>query len=175
MNILEKFNEKADKEKLSPEAITGNNTTENLAEIVANKMETVSEHIAMLTHKLLAKFFNLTLNQIGVLSYLRRIPSSISMGELSKAMKIKMSNLTFITDSLVKEGLIKRYREEEDRRVVRLNLTPKGKQIINHFWNWRMNLWQSIVSEFDKELIDKMIEILDKIIKVLKRRLEETQ
>jgi len=54
---------------------------------------------------------------------------SVIMREASEYMKVAVSTMTGIVDKLEHKGLVKRERNDEDRRIVRLFLTNKGKRL----------------------------------------------
>lgn len=53
-----------------------------------------------------------------------------TMSNLAQGMSVPMSTATGIVDRLVKKGLLKRDRSEEDRRVVTVTLTADGRDLI---------------------------------------------
>jgi len=53
---------------------------------------------------------------------------SISMSELSEKMNLNSSTMTRILDNLVRDGYILREKSEEDRRLVLVSLSEKGKE-----------------------------------------------
>lgn len=55
---------------------------------------------------------------------------SLSLGELSKKMYLHPSTISGVVDRLEKKGFVVRDRGQEDRRVVKVQLTPQGKRII---------------------------------------------
>lgn len=71
----------------------------------------------------------LTLPQLWVLEEVkeRRV---VSMHELARAVRLKSSSATVLVDRLERLGLIRRQRGSEDRRVVRVGLTPRGKRVL---------------------------------------------
>ena len=50
--------------------------------------------------------------------------------ELGRALPVDASRISRIVNRLVETGLLRRRRLREDRRVVRLGLTPEGRQLI---------------------------------------------
>lgn len=52
----------------------------------------------------------------------------LTMNELSDKMNLNTSTMTRVVDKLVRDGYIVRSKDEEDRRVVFVNLTPKGQE-----------------------------------------------
>jgi DNA-binding MarR family transcriptional regulator len=74
--------------------------------------------------------WNLTLPQFDVLAELARAPEQgFTFVELSRLLLVTSGNLTGIIDRLEAEGLVRREPELNDRRVTRMNLTPRGKQL----------------------------------------------
>ncbi|MCX6006472.1 MAG: MarR family transcriptional regulator [Chloroflexi bacterium] len=55
----------------------------------------------------------------------------LTMGELSSALSVPFSTATRIIDVLVADGYIKRMQDPDDRRVVRVALTPDGEKLHN--------------------------------------------
>ncbi len=54
---------------------------------------------------------------------------SLSLGELSKRMYLNPSTITGVVDRLEKKRYALRNRSEKDRRVVKVQLTPKGNRL----------------------------------------------
>ncbi len=55
---------------------------------------------------------------------------SLSLGELSRKMYLHPSTISGVVDRLEKKGFVVRDRGQEDRRVVKVQLTPRGKRIV---------------------------------------------
>lgn len=51
------------------------------------------------------------------------------MGDVANELSSPLSTATTVVDRLVRKGLIERRRNEENRRTVRLQLTPLGQQL----------------------------------------------
>jgi MarR family transcriptional regulator, organic hydroperoxide resistance regulator len=71
------------------------------------------------------KAFGLTGPQLWALKVLARY-GPLSVGELAEALAVHQSSLSVLIDRLERRGLLRRCRDAEDRRVVRLVLTPEG-------------------------------------------------
>lgn len=54
----------------------------------------------------------------------------ITVSQLGQALSIHVSTASNLLDKLARAGLVERVRGEEDRRVVRLRLTDKGRDIV---------------------------------------------
>jgi DNA-binding MarR family transcriptional regulator len=71
------------------------------------------------------KPLGLTAQQIGVILLLSCGEASTPF-EMSRAMSYDSGSMTRLLDRLENKGFIARTRSDEDRRVVKLNLTPQG-------------------------------------------------
>ena len=52
----------------------------------------------------------------------------LGMSEVGKALSVNLSTLTRVVDKLVKRDLVARKPDPDDRRVVRIILTPEGSR-----------------------------------------------
>lgn len=68
----------------------------------------------------------LSLPQYRLLLYVRVRPQRAS--ELAERASVKRPTLTALVDGLVEAGLVKRSAVEHDKRGIRLELTPTGKE-----------------------------------------------
>lgn len=75
----------------------------------------------------------LTVSQFGVLETLFHLGP---LNQKSLATKILKStgNITMVIDNLEKSGLVKRTRDEKDRRHYSVGITPKGVSLITSFF-----------------------------------------
>lgn len=71
----------------------------------------------------------LTIAQIGVL-FLLHERDGRSIGELGEALHARPATVTGLADRLERGGFVLRRGDDFDRRVVRLVLTPEGRQIV---------------------------------------------
>jgi MarR family transcriptional regulator, transcriptional regulator for hemolysin len=65
--------------------------------------------------------------QWGVLWHLRESPG-LSQRELAEGLGVGGSTMTHHLDRFEEDGLIRRSRDDHDRRVVRVSLTTKGRR-----------------------------------------------
>lgn len=100
---------------------------------------------------------NLGNGQISVLMYLNRV-ETCKVNDVAKLLGITSGAATGLTDKLVALELIDRTRQEEDRRVVLLTLTAKGKAIIDQIWNQRKEWFAGIVGQLEESQVDVILE-----------------
>lgn len=71
----------------------------------------------------------ITQGQLSVLEALLHL-GPMSQGELGRKLLRSNPNMTAVIDNLERDGLVKRERSVEDRRVVKVLLTPEGEKLI---------------------------------------------
>jgi DNA-binding MarR family transcriptional regulator len=73
--------------------------------------------------------FGTTLPRFDLMAQLDRSPQGLRMSELSGRLMVTGGNITGLTDSLEKEGLVAREPDEADRRALRVKLTREGRRV----------------------------------------------
>ncbi|MGV3764856.1 MAG: MarR family winged helix-turn-helix transcriptional regulator [Chitinophagaceae bacterium] len=77
---------------------------------------------------------DLTPQQFNILRILRgALPEPLSTLQIRNRMLDKMSDTSRIVDRLVAKGLAKKSTCREDKRLVDVTITPKGKKILEKF------------------------------------------
>lgn len=71
--------------------------------------------------------FDSTLPRFDVLAALERNPAGLTMHELSRWLLVSPGNVTSIVTRLIDDQLVERLAEAGDRRVIRVRLTPAGR------------------------------------------------
>lgn len=77
----------------------------------------------------LQKEFGLTESQLGVLEALYHL-GPMAQGDLCRKILRSGSNVTTVVDNLERDRLVRRERDETDRRVQMVHLTERGKTLI---------------------------------------------
>jgi MarR family 2-MHQ and catechol resistance regulon transcriptional repressor len=72
---------------------------------------------------------DLTPSQFGVLEALHHL-GPLCLHELGAKILKSSGNITLVIDNLEKRGLVRRVRETEDRRMIKVNLTGEGQRLI---------------------------------------------
>jgi DNA-binding MarR family transcriptional regulator len=73
----------------------------------------------------------ITLGWYDVLVHLEDAPDGLGMTEIANRILFSKSGLTRVIDRMEAAGLVRRERPPEDRRVVRVLLTPTGHEALN--------------------------------------------
>lgn len=71
----------------------------------------------------------LTTSQLGVLEALMHL-GPMCQRDVGRKLLLSGGNITTVVNNLERRGLVQRIRSEEDRRFVRLELTPDGDHLI---------------------------------------------
>lgn len=71
----------------------------------------------------------LTISQFGVLEALHHL-GPLSQRQLADKILRSSGNLTMVIDNLERDGLVGRERDQKDRRVMTVSLTPRGHKLI---------------------------------------------
>lgn len=95
-----------------------------------------------------------------------------NMTSVAKSLSVTTGTLTISVNSLVKKGFVERVRSEEDRRVVLISLTEKGKQIFMKHQKFHEELVESIVNQLDEQekiLLQKVLSNLNHYFKEMQK------
>ena len=68
--------------------------------------------------------------QVWILSAIAENPG-VTVSRLSETLSVHISTVSNMLDKLAKAGLVERLRSEDDRRVVNLQLTDKGRDVLS--------------------------------------------
>lgn len=73
---------------------------------------------------------DLSSTQYNVLRILRGSPDGLPCGEIANRMITRDPDVTRLLDRLEKRGLIARFRETKDRRIVMARIAPEGLKLL---------------------------------------------
>lgn len=83
---------------------------------------------------------------------------------LACSLSITTGGLTGITDKLVKEDLVQRNRDDDDRRVVYLAVTEKGRDVLSSMEATRKAFMATFFRGLSQEELDQFDKIAHKIL-----------
>ena len=87
-----------------------------------------------------------TMGQFAVLEALLHL-GPMCQHTLAEKLLRSGGNMTLVVDNLQKRGWVKRERQEEDRRVVEIHLTPKGRRLISRIFPEHAKVIARVMSE----------------------------
>ncbi|OGL44614.1 MAG: hypothetical protein A2W05_04790 [Candidatus Schekmanbacteria bacterium RBG_16_38_10] len=109
-----------------------------------------------------------SLSQLKAMSAFKE-DKDYTMGELSRNIQVTMPSTTEMIDGLEELGIVERWRDSNDRRVVRVKLTEKGKQMRKEFMVRRREDLENIFSKLSIEDWDELIDSLERARQILKK------
>ncbi len=74
-----------------------------------------------------------------------------NMTSVARALEVTTGTLTIAVNSLVKKGYVDRVRSEEDRRVVLVSLSEKGRKAYLHHRRFHERMIEAVVEELTEE------------------------
>ena len=83
-----------------------------------------------------------------------------TMSVVAKKLEITAGSLTTSVNSLVNKKYVIRQRSEEDRRVVFLKLTEKGKRAYEHHREYHRQMTEAVISRLDEAEVPILIKTL---------------
>jgi DNA-binding MarR family transcriptional regulator len=92
---------------------------------------------------------------------------NLSLGELSEEMCLHPSTVTGVVDRLEKKGYVVRDRTEKDRRVINVQLTPKGKSIAKKAPNPVQGKMIYGLRKFKKDQLILIYESIHELVKIM--------
>ncbi len=114
--------------------------------------------------KELARRAELTGPQLTVLKLLEQL-GDLSLSGLSERIRAQNSTVTGIIDRMEREGLVVRERSQEDRRVVFIRLTPKGRELAKDIPVEPMEIFRSALESLSAEEMRTLLRIMTKLAK----------
>lgn len=138
---------------------------------LAGHLDSLLQRLSVLTHRQKNQFAEeivISRQQFDVLCIIYE-KGQITMGELCKEISSACSTATDLADKLEKANYVERLREKRDRRVVRLNILPKGEKLIKSVIERRAEKLSTVIKSFEEEELMKTISFLETLTDKLER------
>jgi len=102
--------------------------------------------------------------EMRALSVLGRQGTAI-MSDLAGTLHVPLSTATHTIDKLVNKGLVERTRPDDDRRVVQVGLSGKGKELHQTFLDFRLDMSRSMLDALSPGEREIFLELMAKMTK----------
>jgi DNA-binding MarR family transcriptional regulator len=120
----------------------------------------------------------LSQGRFGVLMLLKKRSSPVADGagesclaagpltpaELADAAGVTRATMTGLIDTLERDGLVKRVRDANDRRMMSVNLTPKGRKLLEKILPSHFRAMAGIMSPLKESERKTLVSLLNKIL-----------
>lgn len=106
---------------------------------------------------------HVTLAQLRLLFIISRHDRPLTSAEIGRYV-FRESHTNVVTlDNLDKNGYIEKTRDQNDKRMVRIQITEKGKQLLDKHYQWITSSVNEMVSCFSKEELQQFKEYLKRL------------
>lgn len=89
------------------------------------------------------------------------------MKDLAERLQLSLGTVTGIIDRLIKAGFVERYRDDRDRRVVRVKLTEEGKKVLQKVVRKREERLISILGQVDEDDFKVFVDSFKKLVVIM--------
>ncbi|WHK16501.1 MarR family winged helix-turn-helix transcriptional regulator [Enterococcus faecalis] len=122
-------------------------------------LETVNDYLVSVFNDILtieeselkkSQFNDLSITEMHTIEAIGMYKKKTS-SEVAKELSITVGTLTVAIKNLVKKGYVERLRSEDDRRVVKLGLTKKGKLLFRVHQHFHREMVKNILKGMEQE------------------------
>lgn len=108
------------------------------------------------------EFKDITNNDMHVIEAIG-IGAPKNMSSIARELSVTVGTLTIAMNSLVKKGYVVRSRGEEDRRVVYISLSDRGRCAYEHHAEFHKEMIESVAKELTREELEVLVKALSKL------------
>jgi DNA-binding MarR family transcriptional regulator len=145
-----------------------NPETPNLTEISKLEQSLIALSDSFRSHReYIENKFNISALEMQLIQHIMHNGAQ-KMKDISKYFHIKLSTFTSIIDKAEQSRVLKRVNSKEDRRVVFLDVTAKGRNLYNDYVSALDTLVEKIGIDVDEEQFENLesgLEMFDKLSK----------
>ena len=135
------------------------------------KLVRATQTFAKLTQENI-RTFGLTEPQFGALETLGHL-GPMTIGELCRKQLVSGGNMTVVVDNLEKDGLVDRTRNKQDRRVVQVRLTRRGKKLFDNIFSKHAQYVTATASVLTEDEQNQLAALTKKLGVALRVKSEE--
>ncbi len=110
----------------------------------------------------IGEFSDLSITEMHVIDNIG-LTKERTMSDTAKDLNITSGTLTTAIDNLIKKGYVIRRRSAEDRRVVKIKLTEKGKAAFKSHEDFHKDLVISALQQLDSHEEEVLVKVLANI------------
>jgi MarR family 2-MHQ and catechol resistance regulon transcriptional repressor len=104
----------------------------------------------------------LTTSQFGVLEALLHL-GPMCQREIGEKILKSGGNMTLVIDNLSKRGLVERVQDEQDRRYLKIHLTPKGQDLISRVFPRHAVITEEVFASLSMDEQEQLGSLLTKL------------
>ncbi|OPZ71519.1 MAG: putative HTH-type transcriptional regulator YusO [Firmicutes bacterium ADurb.Bin456] len=92
----------------------------------------------------------------------------MTVSEVAEELGVSLSAITALVNRLVNNGLAARTRDQTDRRLVWLEATDQGDDVVRRCMEGRKKVAIKYFGQLPEEDLEKLIEIYEKVLAMLR-------
>jgi DNA-binding MarR family transcriptional regulator len=127
------------------------------------KLITVAGLLSKYADRIFTLEISISQTQYAVLSIVGLSDSPVNESEISEIMQRGLNSVSTMVDRLVKQGLLRRTRSDEDRRVNYLTLTKSGREKVEKGMLVNKQIVKRLTSILTKEENRQILLLLNKL------------
>ena len=126
-------------------------------------------HILYLEEKNLKdKGIRLSMTEVHTLENIEK-SSTKTMTDIAKLQMVTQGTLTVTVNRLVKKGFVWRNRDQVDKRVIRLEMTPVAKEVLKIHDRFHESMIDSLIFELHVDDDENLMLALEKVMVYFKK------
>jgi MarR family transcriptional regulator, organic hydroperoxide resistance regulator len=95
-----------------------------------------------------------------------RCTANCTVSQLAHAMEVKPSAITVMLNRLESHGFVSRARSAEDRRVVTVELTEAGREVLQKAELIHKSVWRQCLSQLNPDELESFVETFEELAKI---------
>ena len=139
--------------------------------MLMNSYETVNDILVKLFNEIMdveeralitSEYKDISVNDMHVIEAIG-IGEPKNMSSIARELSVTVGTLTIAMNSLVKKGYVERSRGLEDRRVVYISLSERGRKAYGHHARFHREMIESLTSDLSEEEMQTLVKALMKL------------
>lgn len=115
---------------------------------------------------------DISITEINIIAKIAENQGS-RMSDAAKSIGITLATLTVACDKLENKGIVLRARDQNDRRVVNVSLTPRGMAAYEFHRHFHAQMFQTILGELSEQEEKVLENCFHKLVRFLEAQPEE--
>ena len=111
----------------------------------------------------------ITMPQFWVLECLSKCEGRL-MSEIADFLGVSRPAATGLIDRLINQELVRRDNTPDDRRTVRISITPQGRKIVKNVWEQKRRTLVKVFSQLSARDREEHIKILERAVEILSQQ-----
>jgi DNA-binding MarR family transcriptional regulator len=116
--------------------------------------------------------YGVTLHQFHLLLYMKA-SGKVTVSDLGNKMLVSMPTASRMLNTLCEKGLASKNRDENDRRLIYLELTPKGKHVVDEADARQREVLSRVLEKIPAAEADAFLHTMEKVAEGLTSLLKE--